>query len=332
MKILIVSPVPPDSPKGNRVTSDRWRELLEELGHRVEVAGRYEDQECDLALVLHARKSAGSVERLRADRPALPVVVALTGTDIYGRGELFGDDGWAATLRSVELAHRLVALQPLAAEEVPEEQRDKLRVIYQSAEIPGPVPEPAEDAFEVCVIGHLRPLKDPFLTARASRLLPEGSRVRVLHLGAALTPEMEEEARREEAENPRYRWLGEVPREEALRRLAASRLMVVSSRHEGGANVVTEALAGGVPVLATRIPGNLGLLGPEYPGYFPVSDQRALASLIQRAEEDEGFYQRLLEHCRGLAPLVEPERERRVWARLIGELAADLPGTPEETP
>ena len=91
----------------------------------------------------------------------------------------------------------------------------------------------------------------------------------MIHLGAALDPKLEAEARAGCA-RPRYRWLGSVPHARALRWLASSHAMVISSRMEGGANVVCEALRIGVPVLASRISGNVGLLGRGYPGYFPA--------------------------------------------------------------
>jgi glycosyltransferase involved in cell wall biosynthesis len=172
----------------------------------------------------------------------------------------------------------------------------------------------------VCVLGHLRPVKDPFRTARAARLLPPGSRLSVLHVGAALGPVMADQARAEAAVNPRYRWLGELPRGRALRVLARSRLLVLTSELEGGANAISEALAASVPVLSSRIAGSVGLLGADYPGYFPVGDTAALAQLLELAELDAGFYRGLEEWCARLRPLVDPGRERRSWADLLAEL------------
>ncbi|MFO0981072.1 MAG: glycosyltransferase [Planctomycetota bacterium] len=120
--------------------------------------------------------------------------------------------------------------------------------------------------------------------------------------------------------NRRYRWLGELPRGRALRLLRASHVLVLSSLLEGGANVISEALAAGTPVLASRIPGSVGLLGADYPGYFPAGDTRALAALLARAERDPRFRARLRAACRRRAPLVAPERERAAWRALLEEL------------
>jgi putative glycosyltransferase (TIGR04348 family) len=315
MNITLVTPAPPGSRKGNRVTALRWARLLRQLGHRVAIRQAYQGERCDLLVALHARRSAEAVQAFRRANPGRPVVVALTGTDLYD--EIHTDP---AAQRVLELAARLVVLQPLGIEELPRPQRAKARVIYQSAVVARAVPRSREGPFEVCVLGHLRPVKDPFRTALASRLLPASSRLRVLHVGAALSPDMEEQARAEAAANPRYRWLGDLPRWKALRVLARCRLLVLTSRMEGGANVVSEAIAASVPVLSSHIPGSVGILGADYPGYFPAGEARALATLLGRAENDAGFYNALKAWCRRLRPLVHPARERESWRRLLREL------------
>jgi putative glycosyltransferase (TIGR04348 family) len=315
MRIILVTPAPPGSHKGNRVTALRWARLLRQLGHRVALREDYRGEPCDLLVALHARRSAPAVEAYRAARPGGPLVVALTGTDLY---EDIRTD--PAARRSLELASRLVVLQSLAAQELDERLRGKVRVIYQSAEVPAVAPRPRPGDFEVCVLGHLRPVKDPFRTALAARLLPASSRVRVLHVGAALSPDMAERAAAEAADNPRYRWLGDLPRSRALRVLARCRLLALTSRLEGGANAVSEAIAAGVPVLSSHIAGSVGLLGADYSGYFPVGDTEALASLLSRAETDATYYRGLKAQCRRLRPLFRPGRERGTWRRLLREL------------
>lgn len=315
MKILLITPAPPGSRKGNRVTALRWGRLLRQLGHRVAIQHEYNDESADLLIALHARRSFPAVEWFGRLYPDRPVVVALTGTDLYD--EIHTDKTAALAL---EKATRLVVLQPLGIEEVPKTLRSKVRVIYQSTVAPRTDRAPRTGTFEVCVLGHLRPVKDPFRTAQAARLLPPSSRIRVLHLGAALDGDMDRQARREAAGNPRYRWLGDRPRWQALRVLARCRLLVQSSRLEGGANTISEAIAAGVPVLSSHIPGSVGILGADYPGYFPVGDTQALAALLHRAETDAGFYAELKAWCRRLRPLVNPARERAAWRLLLGEL------------
>jgi putative glycosyltransferase (TIGR04348 family) len=315
MRIAIITPASAGSRKGNRITAVRWARLLRRLGHRVTVRQSYDGEPYDILIVLHARRSFPAVECWRRTHPERPLIVALTGTDLYH--DIHTD---ARAQRALALASRLVILQPLALDELPARLRPKARVIYQSTRAPAVRPRPGNSFFDVCVLGHLRPVKDPFRAARAARSMPISSRLRVLHLGAALSPDMEARIRRETAANSRYRWLGDLPRWKALRVLARCRLLVQSSLLEGGANAISEAIAVRVPVLSSKIPGSVGILGADYPGYFPVRDTPALAALLYRTETDNRFYDKLKAHCQRLRPLVDPARESASWRRLLREL------------
>jgi putative glycosyltransferase (TIGR04348 family) len=315
MRILVVTPIVSHASTGNRVTALRWDRILRVLGHSVMVVSDYGGQPCDVLVALHARKSASSVQRFRDQHPDRPVVLALTGTDLYDEIRTSPD-----ARRSMEVATRLVVLQPAGLAELSDAVRIKTRVIIQSAERPlGPVvPDPS--VFQVCVLAHLRPVKDPLRTALAARLVPSSSKIQVVHLGEALDETLAEEATKEMAINPRYRWLGERPRTEALRMLASSRLMALTSRLEGGANAVSEAIACSVPVICSKVSGSIGLLGEEYPGYFPVGDTQALSDLLHHAETDAGFYDSLTSWCARRAAIVHPANERRAWQDLLHEL------------
>ena len=315
MKISLITPAPKQSRAGNRVTARRWARLLRELGHEVRVLRDYRDEPADLMIALHAWRSAFSIERFRARHPAAPLVVALTGTDIYR----YAESDTATTFRSLDLADTLVGLHDLVRDALPREYRRKLTVIHQSATAL-PRRRPLRRLFEVLVIGHLREEKDPLRAAAAARLLPASSRIRIVHLGGAHDRQWAERARREMGENPRYRWLGDVSGHAVRRALARAPLMVLSSIMEGGANVVSEAVVAGVPVLASAIPGSIGLLGRDYPGYFPVGDAAALARLMRRVEEDPAFRAALERHCAKRAPLFAPERERQAWRALLARL------------
>ncbi|MGE5413277.1 MAG: glycosyltransferase, partial [Syntrophomonadaceae bacterium] len=222
---------------------------------------------------------------------------------------------------SLALATRLVVLQPLGIEALPPEFRAKATPTLQSARPAPPLPAPA-GVLQACVLAHLRAVKDPFLAAAAARRLPPRSRVRVVHLGAALDAGAEDRARREAAENARWAWLGDRPRGEARARLAGSALLVVTSRLEGGSTAVSEAVACGVPVHSPRVDGSVGVHGPDHPGYFPVGDAAALAALLARAEDDAAFLSDLRRRSERLRPLVEPAREREAWRALLAELTA----------
>jgi putative glycosyltransferase (TIGR04348 family) len=277
---------------------------------------RFDGEPCDLLVALHARKSAPSVFRFARERPGVPIVVALTGTDLYRDIRRS-----ASARRALAAADRLVVLQAHGVGDLPRAVRGRARVIHQSALRPKGEHRPAVRTFDVCVLGHLRPVKDPFRAAMAVRRLPAESRLRVVHLGAALSDSMRVRAEAEVERNERYEWRGEQPRWKSLRVLARSRLLVLSSRLEGGANVVSEAIACGVPVITSRIRGSLGILGDDYPGTYPVGDTAALRRLLLRAETDAAFLADLTARCRKLAPLVDPGNERAAWAALLDELS-----------
>lgn len=319
MRICIVTPAAAASRKGNRTTALRWARLLRSLGHRVVLREPGAEEACDVLVAMHARRSAGAAERFRREQPGAPLVVALTGTDLYE------DIDDPAARRSLELADRLVLLQSLGIRELPAEHQPKARVIWQSARRPPHTAPPDPDTFGVLVLAHLRPVKDPLLAAVASAQLPPSSRVHVRHLGAPLDDALVEEARAQTATNPRYTWAGPASRLRALRELGQARLLVLTSRSEGGANVVSEAIACGTPVVSTRIPGSVGMLGEDYPGYFPAGDAAALAELLERVETDPGLASELADRCGALGPLVEPAREREAWASLLDEVGVTAP-------
>ncbi len=327
LSLCIVTPCPRHSCKGNRITALRWAGLLRSLGHHVALEEEWSGRPADALLALHAWKSAASVDRFRAAHQTAPVVVLLAGTDLYGDVHES-----RVTQETLARADRVVALQPEALRELAEPVRRKTRVVRQSAAPPRTRLALAADGlditsdraaavtFDVSVIGHLRDVKDPFRTALAARRLAAHSRVRVLHAGEALTDAMRDAALAEQASNPRYRWLGVLSHARSLQLLASSRLTVISSHAEGGANVLVEAIACGVPVLSSRIAGVIGTLGESYPGYFEPGDDAALARLLCRCEEEPAFLALLARWSAKLAPLVTRERERDALASLLEEL------------
>ncbi len=314
MRISLITPAPPRSLHGNRTTAVRWARFLRQLGHKVLLEEAWGGEGSDMMIALHARRSHPSVKSYAATYPGLPLVVALTGTDLYR--DIRSD---VSARESLELATALIVLQDMGLKELEPRHRAKAHVIYQSAE-PIKSQPPAKRYFDVCVVGHLRAEKDPFRAALAARLLPPTSRVRVTHVGRPYSEGFARSVRAHMASNPRYRWLGEVPRWQVRALLSRARLLVHSSFMEGGANAVSETLAAGVPVIASDIPGNIGMLGEDYPGYYPVGDEAALARLLHRAETDTGFYTLLRARCAAREYVVRPERERDALGRLVREL------------
>ena len=322
MKILLLTPAKKGSKNGNRTSALRWAKLLRKQGHRVDIKTDYNGESTDLVIALHAWRSAAAIARYRASYARGHLIVALGGTDV----NTFLKTDPETTLKSMREAHALVCLHDLISLELPLDLRSKLRVIYQSAQDLSQPRQPRQGYFDVLVIGHLRAEKDPFRCALAAGLMPASSRLRVLHFGKAHSPEWAEQASQHTATNVRYQWCGEVPGWRIRRELARCQLMVISSRQEGGANVVSEALVAGVPIIASDIPGNTGLLGADYPGYYALADEVALASLLARAENDRSYLSILEKHCVDLAPKFSARRESEAWAVLINEVSQVEPG------
>lgn len=315
MNIQLVTPAPLKINNGNKITAVRWAGILKKLGHRVRVAQTYDGRRCDVLIALHARRSYDSIRRFHDSHPDLPLIVVLTGTDVYR--DIHED---TEAQRSLELATKLVALQKMALRELPKRFHKKTHVIYQSAEsFRGKRPS-RSGIFKVCVVGHLREEKDPLRTAVAVRDLPATSRIQVTHVGQALDKNLGQEATEEAARNPRYRWIGQLSHRKTRERLARSHLVCITSRMEGSSNVLSEALASGVPVVASKISGLMGTLGNRFTGYFPVGNTENLRKLLLRAERDRLFYRALERQCRNLAHLVKTKRELDAWRRLLKEI------------
>jgi putative glycosyltransferase (TIGR04348 family) len=316
MKIVLITPEGPTSRTGNKVAANRWARILRGLGHRVRLDAAYDGEPADMMVAVHAWRSAQAIERFKTAYPDRPLVLQLSGTDIYDA--LKSDP--VPTLRAMELADRLVALNDLAWKVVPRRLHKRLLVMHQSAPPLTEPRQPSPRAVIVSVIGHLRDVKDPLRAALAARLLPAASRVRIEQVGRAYTPEWAQRARAEMATNPRYRWRDDVPAAGVRHLLARSHAMAITSLSEGGANVVSEAIVAGVPILASRMDGNVGLLGRDYGGYFAVGDTRALARLMRRLEEDPPFVAVLGKALRARSPLFRPAREVSAWRALLADL------------
>ncbi|MFK7816052.1 MAG: selenoneine biosynthesis selenosugar synthase SenB [Gammaproteobacteria bacterium] len=311
MKILLITPALPSSRGGNRVTAIRWKSILTELGHKVIVKTSHDDishisNKCDAMLALHAWRSAASINYFNQQFQQKPLIVALTGTDLYK----FIHTHPIPTLRSIEQADALITLHDLAYLALPKSARKKVHVIYQSADFIKRKININKRFFNVCIIGHLREEKDPLRAAYAARKLPDDSRIRILHYGKAHTPIWATRAEKEMLKNKRYIWHGEVPHWKINQCYATADLMVLSSRMEGGANVISECCAAGLPVVASEIDGSIGLLGKKYPGYYPCGDTKSLRKLLLKTEKNKKYLTKLTEACQAKANLFTYQNEK----------------------
>ena len=315
-RILIVSPAAARDNNGNWQTASRWARFLRGR-HVVEVGAGWNagDPVPDLLIALHARRSADALAALRAAHPDRPALLVLTGTDLYRDIETSPE-----ARASLDAATALVVLQEAGLARLAPHLQEKTHVIYQSSPALRPVPPlPASRHVDICMIGHLRAEKDPLTFMRAAALVTD-PRVRLLHIGGALDPALLEAAQATAAATARYRWLGPMPHAQTRQRLKRCRVMVIASSMEGGANVIIEAVTSGVPVLASHIEGNVGMLGKDYPGFFALGDAAALAQLIERCAQDRDFEALLRRQCADRAPRFAPAAEQAALADLVDNL------------
>lgn len=270
---------------------------------------QWDGRGCDALIALHAGRSAASIHAFAREHPDRALIVVLTGTDLYGRLD-------ATSRRSLDLATRLVVLNEIGSETLPGPWQAKCELVLPSAPPLAPL-APRLRTFDVAVVGHLRAVKDPRLPMRIARRLPDTSTIRILHAGKALERGWSRAARATARSTHRYRWFGGVPAAQARALIRRSRLLMHPSKDEGGATVIVEALQSGTPVIASDCDGNVGLLGRNYPGLFPVGDMEAAKGLLLRAENEPRFLRRLAAASKRRARLFTPEREGRTLRQLV---------------
>jgi putative glycosyltransferase (TIGR04348 family) len=316
--LVIVTPALASANNGNWQTARRWASLLRPA-YRVCLTDRWEaggGTDADMLVALHARRSAAAVRAWREAHPDRPVVLVLTGTDLYR--DIVVDE---EAQRSLGQADALVALNELGPLSLPVGMRSKACVILQSCPARRPVAKPRRH-LRALMVGHLREEKDPETWWRAVDRLAARTDMRFDHIGAALDPRLGAQAQALAARVPTFRWHGGLPHGAVRRHIQCAHVLVHASRMEGGAHVVIEAIRSGTPVLASRIDGNVGLVGHDYPGLFEPGDDAALAALLVRVRDDADMLPRLAALLAPRAPLFAPEAERAALHRLVGGLLA----------
>jgi len=316
--IVLVTPAFADANNGNWQTARRWARLLSPA-YRVRLTGRWagdDDGGADLLIALHARRSADSVAAWRAAHPSRPLLLALTGTDLYR--DIHTD---ASAQRSLALADALVVLNELGARQLPTALRAKCEVVLQSCPARRTLPRTGRH-LRALMVGHLREEKDPQTYFAAARQLAQRPDILFDHIGDALAPALGAEATALSVALPSYRWLGGLTHTPVRGHIQRAHVLVHPSRMEGGAHVVMEAIRSGTPVLASRIDGNLGLLGADYTGVFEPGDAAGLAALLRRARDDAAMLPALQMQLASRAPLFSPAAENAALRSLVVRLLA----------
>jgi putative glycosyltransferase (TIGR04348 family) len=312
--VRIVTPGTRSANNGNWRTAVRWAEMLRDRC-RVIVQTGWDGEATSVLVALHALRSASAVARYRAAHPSGALIVVLTGTDLYR--DLPASPEAAACL---DMADRIVVLQEDALALLAPRWRAKARVIFQSA----PLLEPRRKiagTLHCVAVGHLRAEKDPATLFRAMALVPRALPITLRHIGAALDPALGRAARALEKSEPRYRYSEALSHGLTRAALGAAHLLVHPSVIEGGANVIVEAVTAGTPVLASRISGNLGMLGTGYPGYFEPGDASGLAARLVLALESPTWLATLGSACDRRRALFKPAAEERAVNGLVAEVA-----------
>ena len=335
VRVVIVSPALADANNGNWQTARRWQRMLSGR-HSARIVRDWPGGDAtgappangathaaagdEVMLALHARRSAAAVAAWAQAHGPHGLAVVLTGTDLYR--DIVSDP---LAQQSLALAQQLVVLQPQGLAALPEAVRAKAQVIFQSTSARQVLPKP-DSRLRAVMVGHLREEKDPRTLMAAAQLLRDMPDILIDHIGAPLDLALGEAARVTAAQCPGYRWLGGLAHEATRRHIQRAHLLVHASRMEGGAHVVMEAVRCGTPVLASRIPGNVGMLGEDYAGYFDVGDAVGLAALLRRCHADlrtpgpSTLLARLRAQCALRAPLFSPDTERSALLRLVDVL------------
>lgn len=317
--VLIHSPFPRQDSQGNSTTADRLEKILRSGGLSVALEEEwYNGCEAGCLVALNARRSAGAVEEFRDACPEGKVVIVLTGTDINHPEMAHAD---SVTRQTMQAADRLVILHEGSLVKVPADLQERCDIIYPSVDLPaGLQHQPNDgDGFEVIMAGNVRAEKNLPTAMDACALLPEDSPISVQVYGdgeGALAQKMLAVT----ASSAPFLWKGKAEHAVLIDKMAHADLLLNSSTQEGGANAICEAICLGLPVVASRIPGNVGMLGEDYKGYFTSNDAESLAEVLLRCATDGGFYQVLVDQVNDRALWFDYAEESRRWLQLVNKM------------
>lgn len=313
--VLIHSPYPRQRSQGNAVSVRRMAAMLASGGLAVAVHERGDAPvRAKCLIALNARKSAAEIFDFHRRQPECPVVALLTGTDVNHPDML---DAGSATRGALGLCDAIVSLHDGFSHRIPESLLEKTTVIHPSVVLPPGACHRPEEPWSVVVAGNFRAEKNPALMLEAVRRMSDtGVHFHAFGLGGDYQAELEQTA----AAYPRFHFHGVREHGEVLEKMQTSRVLLNTSTEEGGANAICEAIAIGLPVIATRIAGNTGMLGSGYEGLFPSENAGALVEILRRAEADPHCYRTLKSQVAARSPLFNHEREADQWLDLIRRL------------
>lgn len=328
LTLCIVTPALANANNGNWQTSKRWARILGG-SYQVKLIPHWPHAQvshADALIALHARRSAQSIAAWASQKPSSPLIVALTGTDLYRD---IADDPQAQ--HSLQVAHRLIVLQEAATQELPEAFRPKTRVLFQSSTSRQTISKTRQH-LRIVVAGHLRSEKSPQTVFHIARALEPANDILIDHIGDALEPQWAEAAIATSAVCPHYRWLGGLPHSAVRRHIQRAHLLLHPSQMEGGAHVIMEAITSGTPVLASGVAGNVGMLGAQYTGYFDWNNTAQAIALLRQCrhslnmapEDPKNLLAQLTAQCHQRAPLFAPAQEAWALQSLVAQTLASV--------
>ncbi|MEC9043586.1 MAG: glycosyltransferase [Verrucomicrobiota bacterium] len=316
MKFLILFPDNKKAVTGNLCSALQYQIILQDLGHRVELANRYIEQDAEVLIAINADKNNSDIRKFNSDNPQSKIILILSGTDIYPEPS-------AKAIDSMKVGNVLVLLQSHGIDQVPPLYRNKSTIIYQSIEKLSVDSErsKSDSEFRVVLISNITSVKEPQIASRACRLISPASKMKITDVGYCLDEELGSELTQENRSNIRYEWVGGLSKLEAMTILSESHVLLITSQHEGAGRVVGEAIQLGVPIISTNNLGVTGILGDDYEGYYPVGDAKALSDILTKAEEDKEFLAQLNVHCQNRSSLFDIEEEKKNWEKLINDFS-----------
>ena len=313
-RVVIVSPALASANNGNWQTAKRYANMLSTTC-MVRIVNQWDGAQTDDVLIaLHARRSYSSIAAWYAQQGSEGLCVVLTGTDLYRD---IKQDPQAQ--KSLAWAKSLIVLQPAGLAELPTKFQDKTQVLFQSTSTRQTLLKTNRHVRAV-MVGHLRSEKSPQTFFEVAALLAKRSDIDLRHIGGEQDQALAQQAHDTAAQYPNYQFLGEHRHEQTRRYIQRSHVLVHPSVMEGGAHVIMEAICSGVPVLASRIAGNIGMLGEDYAGFFEIGNSCELARLLIRFREDSSFAAQLQMQCAQRAYLFEAARERSGLITIVQDL------------
>jgi glycosyltransferase involved in cell wall biosynthesis len=344
----ILTPFGQKSGMGNWRTASRYAQMLRASGinasiyepSQIEDACTHSGQRT-VAIVLNAARSSEAVTTFVAEQ--IPVMLVMTGTDLYGAlsPEQSGSERYQRAEQALHLARLILVLQAEAGDEIRRrwpKLADRVHCVLQTSaprKPYAPVMTQHSKTIRFLVAGHIREEKDPrtafigfhraFPDGWATRA--DGGRVpvRLIHVGSHQDKMLAQELIRLGAQYPGILLEGPLSHAQTLRQMTHVHCLIQSSVSEGGALVVSEAVACRLPVIASAIPAHRGQMGADYPGFFKTGDPDDLARVLQQFVSDDVFVARLRESGQALASLLaSPTAEREALARLVRQLSESL--------